>query len=279
MTMRPISTAGLCAPKKSEVAPGGAPELKWIAVADLVVDDAYQRPITRAGQRNIQKIAANFRWACFAPVICARREDGRFAIVDGQHRATAAMLAGVSKIPCLVITAPQAEQAASFAAINGAVTQISRLALHKAALAAGEAEALRIHAVAEAAGVTVMPYPKSELNQQPGETLAIGALALAIRTEGDEVVILALRCVRETKNNLRGGLLAPVITAMCTVVGEVPKSRRKVSTMLAIFDRINIIRELDFARRAEKPKGTAVYTVLAERLRKLVFDGLRGEAA
>ena|ERR1700686_5427879 len=77
---------------QSEFSPGPAPFLERIETEKLVVDTTYQREIGRCGAANVQQIAENFDWSKFAPVIVAPIEGGQFAIVDGQHRTTAATL-------------------------------------------------------------------------------------------------------------------------------------------------------------------------------------------
>ncbi len=85
--------------------PGPAPLLQWVKIAELVVDDRYQRPIYGAGRVNVRRIAEAFSWAKFAPIVVSPVEGGRFAIVDGQHRATAALLRGIEAVPAQVIIA------------------------------------------------------------------------------------------------------------------------------------------------------------------------------
>jgi hypothetical protein len=79
------------------VSPGPAPFLEWIDTDKLVVDVTYQREIGRRGATNVNQIAENFDWSKFAPVIAAPVEGGQFAIVDGQHRTTAAIIRGQEK--------------------------------------------------------------------------------------------------------------------------------------------------------------------------------------
>jgi ParB-like nuclease domain len=89
----PLSTQRFSSPA-SEFSPGPAPFLEWIETDKLVVDVTYQREIGRRGATNVNQIAENFDWSKFAPVIVAPVEGGQFAIVDGQHRTTAAILRG-----------------------------------------------------------------------------------------------------------------------------------------------------------------------------------------
>jgi hypothetical protein len=101
--MRPISTEGFERPKAAS--PGAVPMLQWLKVADLVVDPAYQRPIVGQGRRNVDRIAREFSWSCFAPVVVSPVEGGKFAIIDGQHRTTAAAILGLETIPCQIVIA------------------------------------------------------------------------------------------------------------------------------------------------------------------------------
>lgn len=273
-TLRAIETPATgAAPHPARLAAGPAPQLTWLSIGLLVVDPAYQRGITSGGRKNIRTISENFRWTRFSPVIVAPIEGGRFAILDGQHRTTAASLIGIDSVPCQIVFATPGEQAEAFTAINGAITRVPSLTLHKAAVAAGDPEALRIQRVAGNAGIKILAHPKTELLQAPGETLAIGTLRDMIRAHGEDVVVLALRCIRDTeKNNIVGGLSAPIITATSRFVAETLRVGRTQSEILAFFETVLLIREQDKARTTDRPKGTAIWTVLFERLNRAWAD-------
>ena len=115
--MRPISTDGLANP--TTVSAGPRPTLQWIAIADLVVDPTYQRPIEGNARTCITQIASAFQWACFTPIVVASLDDGRFAIIDGQRRTTAAALAGFDSVPCQIVEADHRQQAIAHKLING----------------------------------------------------------------------------------------------------------------------------------------------------------------
>ena len=101
--MRSISTEGL--EKPVNVSAGAVPMLQWLRIEDLLVDPAYQRPIVGQGQRNVMRIAKAFSWSCFSPVVVSPIEGGKFVIIDGQHRTTAAALIGFDSVPCQVVIA------------------------------------------------------------------------------------------------------------------------------------------------------------------------------
>lgn len=265
-SLRPLDASAIRAPDRPPLGVGPRPRLAWLPLADLVVDDSYQRPIRGAGRGTIRRIAAKFRWSHFAPVIVAAAEGGKFTIIDGQHRATAALLAGMTEIPCQIVVATVSEQAEAFGAINGQVTRMSALALYRANLAAGERGAARIHRVARAAGVTVLDYPKSELNQEPGETMAVMTIGACLRSHGDMIVTLALKALTGTHNRVRGGLIGPIISATCAAVAAAPSRLQTPEALIAAFDRINVIHEYGKAQMSERAKGVAVWNVLAGRL-------------
>jgi ParB-like nuclease domain len=76
----------------------------------------------------VHQISENFDWSKFAPGIVAPVEGGQFAIVDGQHRTTMAILRSQEKMPCQVVQADRAKQAAAYAA-TGVINVSSTSAL------------------------------------------------------------------------------------------------------------------------------------------------------
>ncbi|MFN3868998.1 MAG: ParB N-terminal domain-containing protein, partial [Hyphomicrobiaceae bacterium] len=91
---------------------GERAELCMLPLDRLVVDESYQRPITGKGRLNINRIVAKFDWRKFAPLVVTEVDGGRYAIIDGQHRATAALMhPDVHLVPCMVVKASVAEAA------------------------------------------------------------------------------------------------------------------------------------------------------------------------
>lgn len=254
--------------------PGAAPMLQWVAIENLVVDDRYQRPIYGAGEKNVRGIARDFRWSKFAPLIVAPVAGGRFAIIDGQHRATAAALRGYDSVPAQVIVADDTEQAAAFRAINGQVTRIHKLAIQHAALTAGDPAALEIKSACEAAGVTILRYPVALPRLNPGETLALGSISEALKTYGRDTLVTALMCVTETENNRPGVLAAQIIKALCSVLAANARWRDAGEALLRAFDEIDLEIELEEARTTRRSKGVATWEVLAERIKARLREEL-----
>jgi hypothetical protein len=136
--------------------PGPAPMLTWIPAERLVIDDSYQREIGKRGRSNIMQIVANFDWSKFAPVIVAPVEGGLYAIVDGQHRTTSAMVHGFKEVPCQVVQADRAKQADAYAAVNGNITKTTPQQLFHAKVAAGHQSAVELRDVCATGGVEIV---------------------------------------------------------------------------------------------------------------------------
>jgi hypothetical protein len=213
---------------------------QWLSVADLVVDPAYQRPIVGKGRRNVDRIARNFQWSCFSPVVVSPVEGGKFAIIDGQHRTTAAALIGLESVPCQIVVAAREEQAAAFKAINGITTPISRMALHAAAVVSGEPSAMHIADVCVRASVELLRYPVPTDKQLPGQTMAIAAIAQCLKRYGEDTLITALQCVTETENNKPGALSASTIKALCDVLDGHRDWRDSGLALFDAFDHIDL---------------------------------------
>jgi hypothetical protein len=237
--MRPISTEGFERP--NSISPGAVPILQWLKIEDLVVDPAYQRPIVGNGRRNVDRIAREFSWSCFAPVVVSPVEGGKFAIIDGQHRTTSAAILGIESVPCQIVIAALTEQAAAFKAINGTITPISQMALHAAALIANEPWAVQIAHVCACAQVELLRYPVPINKQGPGQTMAVGTMTQCLKRYGEATLITALQCVTQTANNQPGALTARTIKALCEVLHRNPEWRESGLSLLEAFDSIDLM--------------------------------------
>jgi hypothetical protein len=237
--MRPISIEGF--EKRKSATPGAAPMLQWLKITDLVVDPAYQRPIVGKGRQNVDRIAREFSWSCFAPVVVSPVQGGKFAIIDGQHRTTSAAILGFDSVPCQIVIAAREDQAAAFKAINGITTPISQMALHAAALVANETWAVQIAHVCACAEVELLRYPVPANKQIPGQTMAVGAIARCLKQYGEATLITALQCVTQTANNQPGALSARTIKALCALLHADHGRRDSGLALLEAFDSIDLM--------------------------------------
>lgn len=236
--MKPLDANRFSEPT-SEFSPGPAPQLIWIEVEKLVVDDHYQRRISRKGAANIIQIAEQFDWSKFAPVIVAPVEGGQFAVVDGQHRTTAAMLRKQPTVPCQIVQADRAKQAAAYAAVNGNVTRTTPTQLFHARMAAGDEQAKAVAAVCQAAQVTIVRTNMTVSKMVVGQTTAIGGLMRCYTIYGDQTLQSALRCITQTADGNPGFLRSTIIEAMCIVLHEHPEWRTPEELLFKYMEKFN----------------------------------------
>ncbi|XUM25079.1 DUF6551 family protein (plasmid) [Bradyrhizobium oligotrophicum S58] len=259
MSFRAVETADYA---KIEIpaAFGREPRLEWLAISDLVIDEDYQRGITEQGRKNVRRIASGFAWALFAPIVVAPTDDGRFAIVDGQHRATAAKLAGQARVPCAIIEVDRALQAKAFSAINGHVTRMQGVHLFHAAVAAGDPDAVRTADVCKAAGVSIVRNPTQASLMKRGETNVATALTRAILRHGDEAAIAALKAIVGSRSGNAGLLSATVILGAIAALAEAPHWGADAERLCAAFDHIDLGALQNKARvaAAGTPGATAI---------------------
>lgn len=176
--------------------PGPAPMLQWLALESLVIDDRYQRPLGSGNWRVIHRIAKNFQWSRFSPVLVAPIEGGRFAIIDGQHRAHAAAICGIPQVPAMVVPVDLAEQARAFSWVSSQAIRVSGFHIYKAALAAGEDWALRADAAVSAGGGRLMQFAASTASKKPGEVYCIGLIGRLIGLGRDGAITRGLAAMR-----------------------------------------------------------------------------------
>jgi ParB-like nuclease domain len=271
--MRVISTVGFDRPKA--VNAGAPPSLRWLPVADLLLDSGYRGPFTRKGREKVNRIAAAFSWTCFAPVVVAPVEEAKFVILDGGHRATAAAVAGFDHIPCQIVAVTRAERCAASKILNGNSMPASRMALHAAGVIANDEYATQMADICARAEVEVLRYPVPVDRQTAGQTMAVGAIAQCLRRYGEETLITALQCVTQTANNRPGALSARMIKALCAVLDHDRKRRDSGLALLEAFDAIDLAALQNAASIQAEAQNVSAVTVLADHIRTQLVERFR----
>jgi ParB-like nuclease family protein len=218
---------------------GRPPRLEWIAISDLVIDPEYQREITYRGRKNVRAIAVGFDWSMFVPVVISPIGLSKYAIVDGQHRTTAAKLRGIERVPCMIIEADRGGQARAFKAINGNVTRMHNLHLHHAMVAAGDQAALKIADVCKRAGVVIHRNPTQHSLLKPGETCVVNAIGRAISKFGEKPTIAGLKAIAVGECNA-GMLQQAIIWAVIETLHDHPEWHADEKALHAAFDTFDL---------------------------------------
>jgi hypothetical protein len=235
-----------------------APMLQWVKLADLVIDGRYQREITPPGRANIRRIAQNFRWSRFSPLLVAPIEGGRFAIIDGQHRAHAAALVGAEQVPCMAVLMDLREQAQAFGAINGNVTRVHPLQLYRAALASGEPWAVECDRVVRDGGCELLKTVPSWDAVKPRQLVCIGLVRAHVRQGTGNVVTEVLRGITGSESaDVRAMYGSQVLKPFCAAVAQSTRFlRADLARFVDRYDLLDLVEEARARSKASPQFGT-----------------------
>lgn len=192
--MRPVPILTL--PELGEVAPE-RPEFIWLHPSKLMVDENYQRNLSGNSTALIRRIAKRWDWRRFKPPVVTLSGYGdTYAVIDGQHTATAAAALNI-EIPVMVVkTDGVADQAISFVSHNTERTNVSKIQIHHAMVAAGDEDALDVENVCRRAGVNLLRMQKPIY--AVGDTLALGSIQQLVKRHGvikaRQVLEILVRC-------------------------------------------------------------------------------------
>ena len=248
-----------------------APQLLWVDIDKLVIDERYQRPISARNRQAIRRIAAEFQWSRFSPVLIAPIPGGKYAVIDGQHRAHAAALCGFESIPAMIVLVAPEEQALAFIEINTRQIRVGRELVYRAALSAGEDWAIKCRDAVEAAGCRLMTSKYSNDKKKPGMVFAISLIQRMVENGKADAVTRALKALleynRTSAANFSNDLLTPWI-------GAVAESAADVDTLIAVLQtkRPWIVMEAadQFAASDNKPKAQCRREMFALMIRRQI---------
>lgn len=167
-------------------------------IDELQIDESYQRSIeTEASKKLIRAIASEWDWDVFDVLKVSRRPDDRLFVIDGQHRRAAAELRGdITQLPCVLkrCAGPE-EEARIFIASNRGRKRMSRIDDFRAAIGAGDADAVTIARLVDAAGLRIARAQLSAA--EPGELANVAALRTLLRRHGADALGAGLTLMGE----------------------------------------------------------------------------------
>jgi len=251
--LRPLAKPALDVPASRFA--GKPPRLGFLPLAQLRIDDTFQRNIEGRGLATIARICAEFDWRRFAPLIVARvpGEEELYSVIDGQHRATAALLRGFERVPCAIVDASAMEQPEIFVAVNGNVTPITIFQLFKAARAAKAAWAVEIDEACATGGITPLVYPKPKSKIAPFETMAIGTLRRNIARFGVADVGAALKLAAKRPEAAEPGFWSSYAVEHSIADYRIAQGKRQEigdQTGVSLAQRIRDLRQRGYSRFA-----------------------------
>lgn len=128
------------------------PDVRMVAVGDLIVDEEYQREAIAA---HVAGIAKNFDEEAFGVMVAGERDDGSLHPVDGFQRLNAAIERGATHVPCQIIKSRGAEHEAELFGKLNKRRGLSTHQLFKAEVCAGKPDAVAVYEAITQAGLNV----------------------------------------------------------------------------------------------------------------------------
>lgn len=177
---------------------GLPPSIELVPPARLNIDASYQRSIESASsQRKIAKMTRAWDWRLCVPLLVSRRPDGLY-VIDGQHRKEAAQRRGdIPYLPCCVSEyASPADEAAIFVEANSTPQKVHRVDAWRAAVLAGDADALAIDRVVRGAELQLVATSLNGL--RPGQINALDTVSALIKAFGEPVAARAFAAMADS---------------------------------------------------------------------------------
>lgn len=156
-----------------------------VPVASMFIDvrtegGGYARPLS---EKRAAKLAAEFDRRAVGVLLLSMRDDGRYAIIDGQHRADAALRAGVTELDAYVYIDLTIEDEARLYRQFGDYLKQSARDRYFAAIAERQPEALAIERLLKEYGLRVT----NDSGQQHG-VAAVGAIWRVSENWGPQIL-------------------------------------------------------------------------------------------
>lgn len=162
-----------------------------LPINKLMVDDAYQRPLTTF----VDRIKKKYDPALVGTLVVSKRNSKQYAVVDGQTRMEALREMGLGKVPCLVyFNLTQAQEASLFARLQKERRGIHSYHRFRAGLVAGEQEPQEITEICNECGFKIGLEKNAEIS-------AVAALEYAYRRD-PEILERLLLVVKEAWDDL-----------------------------------------------------------------------------
>lgn len=221
-----------------------------VRLDSLVVDGRYQRVFQAKNEARVQALAAGWDWACYHPIMVAAAET-KLAVIDGTHRAAAAMICGFKTLPAWLNQIDETAQAQAFIAMNATTTRVHALQLWHSKFHAGHPDAIDLMAICEKAGVEIARYPMQAKDRGPAITLSATTISDLCGSFSEKVIVRTLTVLRMA-GELGGESL--LLTQIIRVVAKLMKTEWHDRSLDEIARRLAAI---DFPRTIARARARA----------------------
>lgn len=229
----------------------GQLSFEMVPIDSLYIDRNYQRTISNKSAAIVRKIVKGFSWTRFGALSVAKR-DSVYLIIDGQHRAIAAMTLGIRQVPCMVSSEDQKGQALEFVGINNDRTRVGSVDKFRARCASGDKRALELAQMLTDLGITTDVIPGTPL--KPKQTRAIAALERLMKHPGPGILFTTLEVMLDAQPEQTNLLTSFAISATAMLTAKVIETGGDLDELVVMLS------ETDFESiRIDAVKATRMF--------------------
>lgn len=278
MVAQTIPTSGLSRVRENHVfsrrnvATGGDVSVCFAVVpVDVLLTDAYQRPIAKA---KVDQIAADFDDTAAGALLVNERDDGRLFVFDGQQRLSAMRQIGRSGALCLVYRGLTREQEAeAFEHCNNVRTHVAANDRFRSRMVRQEPNALAILDVVHALGMEL----EVEAEQNRSGLRCVEALDSITNRHGLDMLRTVLRVCRAAWSDVpMTRYTSVVVRAVAQVAVEAQGVGISADDLIRRLRRTSLERETERAGSLARALGYSRLTGLTDALRLVVGLPARG---
>lgn len=253
--------------------------LRWVPLALMRVSPLAQRELNQA---RVDRIAASFDVEQIGTPTVNER-DGRYYIIDGQHRVAAMNEIGWGdqQVQCFTYKGlTESEEAEKFLKLND-VLAVSAFARFRVGVQAGREVECDIDRIVRAQGLCVSQ------DKHEGAISAVGTLTKLYQRAGAKVLARTLRIIRDAYGS--AGLEAPVIDGLGLLCGRyngdledqlaIAKLANLMGGVNGLLGKAEIIRRQTGQPRNQSVAAAAVEIINAGRGGKKLPSWFREDAA
>lgn len=213
-----------------------------INIDQLTINPSAQRQLNLAYAR---KMAKGFDPNLLGVIHVCRSEDGKYNVIDGQHRVFAARLAEYGEyLACEVQEAmTDAEQADRFLSLNNTL-QVQTYDKFRMRVTRGDYDALTVHGALTEAGYSV--------GHGDYQITATTACEKIVSERGARALTEGLKVISQSFGNDKSSVQGVFLRAVCEVVGREGVDRKKLIKALS-GTTPSILRQVANAERGREP--------------------------
>jgi len=212
-------------------------EFIWVLPEQLVIDRGYQRRISNNGRRKINGGIAGFDWRQFGAITVVRLKNGKFAVIDGQHRALMAWAVNAEVVPAICFNADMADQAMAFVGINTNRSTVASIDKFRARVAAGDANACTVHEILNDLEISADVAAGTSL--RPRQTRAVTKLEKLVKIIGRGLTFTTLELMLDAQPDQTNLLTAFSIEATAGAVARIVDQGADLDRFAKILEEID----------------------------------------